>query len=171
MKCYTDGSSRANGSPECVAGWSLYIEGDTSDKDMIFYGHLSAPSSNNRGEIFGVLVLCWMLSKKCPNEHISIYTDSQYVTNSINIWRHNWKKKNYAGVKNLDLFMPIFKFWDTNKMSINWVRGHNGNHGNEIADMYCGLGADKDVIVSKEKRIYYMDSDRVLNDIKEGTFR
>jgi ribonuclease HI len=167
LEIYTDGSSRNNGAPNCTAGWSSIIR-NLNGTDFVRYGHLEAPSSNNRGEIFGVYYVCWLLKpypELLKETTIKFYSDSQYVVKSINEWRHNWKKKNYSGVKNADLFVPLFDFWDTRKnLSIEWVRGHNGNEYNEIADYYAGAGADKlDLSCNTENRVIsYVNSKEII---------
>lgn len=109
-------------------------------KTYIRYGHLPAPSSNNRGEIYGVLYAMQMLKHR-KDWRIEIYSDSQYVVKSINEWRHKWKLYNYDGIKNEDLLVPLFNAWDEhNNASIKWVKGHIGIRGNELSDEYAGLG-------------------------------
>ena len=135
---HTDGSSLHNGKPNCIGGWSAVIE--VAGKLNVRYGHLLPPSSNNRGEIFGVLYTMLTFKDK-PNWDIQIYSDSQYVCKSINEWRFKWAKSNYEGVKNADLLVPLFNLWDeVGNAKINWVKGHAGNLGNERADEFAGCG-------------------------------
>lgn len=145
LQVWTDGSSKDNGKPHCVAGWSaVFMMGK---KTYIRYGHLSAPSSNNRGEIYGVLYT--MMSFKAKTDwDIEIFSDSQYVVKSINEWRHGWKRNKYEGIKNPDLFIPLFKAWDEHgRAKISWVKGHAGVRGNELADEYAGCGTKKSNIL------------------------
>lgn len=138
IEIYTDGSSIDNGKPTCVGGWScvFYI----GKKMYVRYGHLTAPSSNNRAEITGVLYAITTLQDKPWS--ITIHSDSQYVVKGINEWRHNWKKKNYDGVKNIDLLLPLYNAWDKHgSAKIEWVRGHIGISGNETADKYASYGS------------------------------
>lgn len=136
---WTDGSSIDNGKPQCVGGWSaVFMMGS---KKYIRYGHLPAPSSNNRGEIYGVLYTM-MLFKEKKDWEIQIRSDSQYVVKSINEWRHKWKLSKYQGIKNPELLIPLFDAWDEHgNATINWVKGHAGTYGNELADEYAGMGS------------------------------
>lgn len=87
-----------------------------------------------------------------------MYSDSQYVVNSINEWRHKWKRSNYAGVKNGDLLIPLFEAWDEHgNAKITWVKGHVGTPGNELADRYAGMGSKNEV---------YPEYKDLNNDIK-----
>jgi ribonuclease HI len=157
---WTDGSSHHNGKPNCVAGWSaVFMMGK---KTYIRYGHLPAPSSNNRGEICGVLYAIQTFNHRKDWE-LEIYSDSQYVVKSINEWRRKWKLHNYVGIKNEDLFVPLFNAWDEHgNASISWVRGHTGVRGNELADEYAGMGSNNEhLFVSNDaydiKRIEWIE--------------
>lgn len=160
LDVWTDGSSKDNGKPSCVAGWSAAFM--MGQKTYIRYGHLEAPSSNNRGEIMGVLYTILQFKHK-KDWQIQIQSDSQYVVKSINEWRHKWKKSNYEGIKNPDLLIPLFDAWDEHgNASIKWVKGHAGIHGNELADEYAGYGTmNFDAEISNEaydvKQIIYRD--------------
>lgn len=160
---WTDGSSMHNGKPNCFAGWSaVFMMGD---KTYIRYGHLSPPSSNNRGEIMGVL-FAMMLLKHKKDWKLEIYSDSQYVVKSVNEWRHKWKRNNYQGIKNPDLLIPLFNAFDEHgNATIQWVKGHAGIRGNELADEYAGLGMQNydrtmsndvyDIMMINERKINY----------------
>jgi ribonuclease HI len=147
---YTDGSSHHNGKPNCYAGWScvFYLGG----KMYVRYGHLTAPSSNNRGEIMGVLFAIDMLRDK--PWALKFHSDSQYVVKSINEWRQKWKKTNYDGVKNADLLVPLFNSWDAHgNAKIEWVRGHIGVKGNEIADEFAGYASSNTKLEKADERV------------------
>lgn len=134
---HTDGSSMFNGKPECYGGWSAVY--DFGGKTYIRYGNLPVPSSNNRGEAYGVLYTM-MQFKHRPDWKIKFVSDSQYVVKTLTEWRDSRKNgpEHYA---NPDLFIPLYKAWDEHgNASISWVRGHTGHPGNELADLYAGLG-------------------------------
>jgi ribonuclease HI len=163
IQVWTDGSSHKNGKPDCVAGWSaVFMMGK---KTYVRYGHLPAPSSNNRGEIYGVLYSL-MRFKERKDWELDIYSDSQYVVKSINEWRHKWKRHDYVGIKNEDLFVPLFNAWDEHGNSkINWVRGHTGVRGNELADEYAGMGTrqDRTVVMNDAYDIRFIEYGSNLN--------
>ena len=71
--------------------------------------------------------------------NIIIYTDSKYLMNGINTWIHDWKKNNWKtssnkGVKNVDLWQIIDELNSNHSIKWNWVKGHSGNPGNDMAD-------------------------------------
>jgi ribonuclease HI len=169
LECFTDGSSHGNGKPHCTGGWSFvtWIE----NRLVVRYGHLPAPSSNNKGEIAGVLYGVHKFGD-IPGLQLDFYSDSQYVVKSINEWRHKHKTSNYAGIKNPEMLIPLYTKWDScsAKCQISWVKGHESfqglktrfpnmdlekikriHKGNEAADEYCGLGsANKDRSINNE---------------------
>lgn len=151
LEVWTDGSSIANGKPNCVGGWSAAFM--MGNKKFVRYGHLPAPSSNNRGEIGGVLFTMLTFGAKKDWE-IQIYSDSQYVVKSINEWRFGWKRNKYEGIKNPDMFIPLFEAWDKHgNAKISWVKGHAGTYGNELADEYAGYGS-KNLDMSISNDVY-----------------
>lgn len=157
VSVYTDGSSIGNGKPTCTGGWScvFFLHG----KMYVRYGHLSPESTNNRAEITGILYAIDLLRDK-PTWQPTVHSDSQYCVKSINEWRHKWKRNGYEGLKNSDLLIPLFEMWDHHgNAKIEWVRGHNGDPGNEMADEYAGLGSRN---IKREK-----SSDKV--DIRMAT--
>ena len=67
-----------------------------------------------------------------------IFTDSQLLVNTCNIWRHNWKQKEWkkkkGEIKNLDLVLKIDELLNRYEIKIEWVKAHNGNEWNELVD-------------------------------------
>lgn len=137
INVYTDGSSKGNGKPECVAGWSFVSMLDKHK--FVRYGHIPATASNNIGEIMGVLYGTLLYAD--TDVALRFHSDSKYVVNSINTFRHKHALTDYAGIKNTDLLIPLYTAWDkSNRHMIKWVKGHAGDVGNELADEYAGLG-------------------------------
>ena len=70
---------------------------------------------------------------------IKLYTDSQYVKNGITEWIINWKKNgwktaNKKKVSNKELWIELDENVSFHNVEWFWVKGHSGNHYNEIAD-------------------------------------
>lgn len=134
---YTDGSVQHNGKPEGYAGWAMVS--DQPGKLYVRYGHMAPTSTNGRGEIGGVLYALALMWKS--NLNLRIISDAQYVIRSINEWRHKHKATGYQGIKNQDLLEPLYHLWDAHgKSTIEWVKGHSGVRGNEIADVWADHG-------------------------------
>ncbi|MCI7552150.1 MAG: ribonuclease HI [Actinomycetaceae bacterium] len=70
-----------------------------------------------------------------------IRADSSYVINSMTKWAPNWRRKGWRKadgkpVQNKELIETLLNLYEarTGKTDIEWVRGHNGDAGNELAD-------------------------------------
>lgn len=77
-----------------------------------------------------------IVKEKCA---VEVFTDSKYVMDGITTWIHNWKAKGWKTaakkpVKNEDLWRELDAVVATHDVSWNWVKGHNGDYHNEIAD-------------------------------------
>lgn len=141
IKIYSDGGSNPHKGK--TAGWAVAIAplGEGTQWN-VFYGYLPPPSTNNIAELLGVinsLKILWKFSgmgaRRIPDA--IIHSDSQYALKSVLEWRPKWE---YQGMpeKNADLFLELFKYYDLVcsicKIELKWVKGHNGDEGNEIAD-------------------------------------
>lgn len=73
-------------------------------------------------------------------DECEIYTDSEFWINVITkwslIWEANgWQKK--GGIKNLDIVQEVCPLYRKSKAKLTWVRGHNNDPGNEMADEWA----------------------------------
>lgn len=99
----------------------------------------------------------------CPADaHLIIWTDSNYVKQGITEWIHGWKKKNWKDVKNPDLWQKLDAVCTGRNIEWNWIKGHAGHPGNEMADQLANLGADKTA-----KELKQPQSATVSQDIKK----
>jgi ribonuclease HI len=81
-------------------------------------------------------------------EPMIIESDSQYAIKCASEWLPGWKRKGWktatgAPVKNLDLVQAIDRVLAdrSGPVRFRWVRGHVGNHFNELADTLAGEAA------------------------------
>ena len=85
-------------------------------------------------ELSGVLEgLRWF---KEPS-NIIIYSDSQYIVNSINNGSaRKWFQEQDYSKKNLDIWIEILDLIDWHEnVEFKWVKGHAGNVNNCVADL------------------------------------
>lgn len=82
------------------------------------------------------------------SEPMIIESDSQYAIKCASEWLPGWKRKGWktatgAPVKNLDLVQAIDRELAerAGPVRFRWVRGHVGNHFNEVADTLAGEAA------------------------------
>jgi len=92
-------------------------------------------TTNNRMELMAILNAIKHGLDLRANK-INIFTDSQYCQKAFDSWMGNWAKKGWKNKKNVDIFKELIHLKTSNKGRINivWVRGHNGNEYNELAD-------------------------------------
>ncbi|MCP4355051.1 MAG: ribonuclease HI [Proteobacteria bacterium] len=136
---YTDGACSGNPGK---GGWGAVITYGDYEK-RINGGELE--TTNNRMELTAVIEALTLLDRPCE---IELYTDSQYVMKGATEWIHGWKKKNFGQgtakeVKNIDLWLLLDKAMKRHRINWHWVKGHNGNKYNEIADQLAVSGIPK----------------------------
>ncbi len=140
VKIYTDGSSRGNPGP---GGFGTVL---------IFGGHEKHLSrgfertTNNRMEIMAALEGLRALKEPCA---VTIYSDSQYLVNAMTKgWLEGWKRNGWAKknrkeeLKNVDLWKELDAAVRDHKVEWVWVRGHAGDHYNEVCDRLATDAAD-----------------------------
>lgn len=93
-------------------------------------------TTNNRMEMRAAIEALRALKK---SSEITIYTDSKYVMDGITTWIVSWKKNNWRTanrkpVKNADLWQDLDAEVARHKIKWVWVKGHAGNHYNELVD-------------------------------------
>lgn len=88
-------------------------------------------------------VIAALSALKRPSR-VTLYSDSQYVTNGA-LWLSKWAKKGWRTsenkpVKNRDLWELIAALMAIHDVTMKWVKGHNGNPENEVCDQLAGKG-------------------------------
>lgn len=94
-------------------------------------------STNIRMEGFAIIEAL----KDAKGEEATIYTDSEFWINVITKWslaweKNGWKKKG-GEIKNLDIVQAVCPLYRGSSAKLVWVRGHNKNEGNELADQWA----------------------------------
>ena len=51
-------------------------------------------------------------------------------------WRRGWTKKG-GEIKNIDIVQALFALYTASQADLRWVRGHEGDEGNELADEWA----------------------------------
>ena len=139
---YTDGSASYR---DKTGGWAF----------VVFCKHKIIHSANGtlkdtttgRAELEAMLqALTWLTSQKHVGSSY-VRTDSKYVKRGATEWIHGWETRGWTTVegkevKNRDLWEQISPLVEEMPfpLKIQWVRGHSGIYGNEVADHLAGLG-------------------------------
>lgn len=141
---YTDGSSRGNPGP---GGYGVVMVWGNSQKELSAGYRLT---TNNRMELMAVVAALQSLTRK--NIPLTIYTDSQYIVNSIEKkWLNGWIKTGFkGGKKNKDLWMKYNELSKDFTIRIKWVKGHADNTFNNRCDELATNAADgKNLLVDE----------------------
>ncbi len=138
---YTDGACKGNPGP---GGWGVLLKSGTTEKEL-FGGELG--TTNNRMELLAVIEALTALKRPCA---VRLHVDSQYVLKGITEWIAGWKAKGWRTstkqpVKNVDLWQRLDALvaGSGHQIEWRWVRGHDGDPGNERADALANMGVEK----------------------------
>jgi ribonuclease HI len=135
LTIYTDGASRGNPGR---GGYGAILQWGGKEKELSEGYRLT---TNNRMELLAVIKALDVLTRE--GLEIQIFTDSEYVVNSIEKgWVFGWEKKNFAGKKNMDLWQRFLKLYRRHHIKMNWVKGHASNAMNNRCDVLATRAAD-----------------------------
>ena len=112
----------------------------------------SPSATNNQAELLAVICALSKAKELMGLTNVTVYTDSNYVVGSfqdgVEKWRKNdWKRldgKPIVHRPQWELIESLKKELEGRGVSVNliWVKGHNGDHSNEIADLYSVIGSN-----------------------------
>jgi len=141
IEIYTDGACKGNPGP---GGWGALLKSEGMQKEL-FGGELG--TTNNRMEMLAVIEALTALKRPCQ---VILHVDSQYVLKGMTEWLPGWKARGWKTaakqpVKNVDLWQRLDALVNGagHVIEWRWVRGHNGDPGNERADALANLGVSQ----------------------------
>lgn len=131
---YTDGSCSPNPGP---GGFSVI-----KNMQPHIAGH-EMNSTNIRME--GQALIAAM--KDAAGEECEIFTDSEFWINVITKWAPGWEAKDWkkkgGEIKNLEIVKEAYELYQNSQAVLTWVRGHEGDPGNELADEWANIARTK----------------------------
>lgn len=126
---YTDGSASPNPGP---GGFAVI-----KDLKPHILGSEDGQTTNIRMEGRALIAAL----KDSAGQDCQIYTDSEFWINVITKWAPGWRakgwKKKSGPIKNLDLVQEALEAYEASQAKLVWVRGHEGDEGNELADEWA----------------------------------
>ncbi|MDB4044087.1 ribonuclease HI [Emcibacteraceae bacterium] len=133
---YTDGACSGNPGP---GGWGALLIYADHQKEIM---EGAFETTNNRMELTAAIEALKALSEPCT---VILHTDSTYVKDGITKWIDNWKNNGWRTaakkpVKNADLWKDLDLAVKQHTIEWKWVKGHNGDAGNERADELANIG-------------------------------
>jgi ribonuclease HI len=114
---HTDGACKGNPGR---GGWAAIIQ--QNGRQRVLSGN-DSHTTNNRMEMMAAIK---GLEAIDPSARIVLNSDSTYVVNTMT---KGWKRK-----ANHDLWEKLDRLAAERQIEWRWVRGHNGDPGNEMAD-------------------------------------
>ena len=126
---YTDGSCDPNPG---TGGFAVIKQ-----MEAAVLGGEPYPTTNIRME--GLAIIAAL--KDADGQPCEIFSDSEFWIKVITIWslpwqKNGWKKKG-GEIKNLDIVQAVCPLFKASKAKLTWVRGHNNDPGNELADHWA----------------------------------
>ena len=127
---YTDGACSGNPGP---GGWGAVLEYNGRRREL---SGGEKETTNNRMELLAAISALSALKEPCA---VTLYTDSQYFSNAINLgWLREWKRRGWrrkdGALKNPALWQQLDALLETHRVKVVWVKGHAENEGNNRCD-------------------------------------
>ena len=126
---YTDGSASPNPGP---GGFAVIKNGAPH-----ILGSEDGETTNIRME--GLAIAAAL--EDADGAEAEIFTDSEFWINVITKWAPGWEakgwKKKGGEIKNLDIVKHVYPLYTRSRATLTWVRGHEGDEGNEMADEWA----------------------------------
>lgn len=136
---YTDGACSGNPGP---GGWAAILSCMGREKEL---SGGERGTTNNRMELRAVIEALSALKEPCE---VELWTDSQYIARAINEgWLAGWKRRGWrrkeGELKNPELWQRLDALLGEHKVTVNWLRGHDGQEQNERCDALAVAERDK----------------------------
>ena len=141
---YADGACSGNPGP---GGWGCLIKSHSGDSSPIIHrsSHFNKDTTNNRMELMGLMAIFdYFLLGAHPAGFVSLKLDSEYALKGLFEWLPGWRAKGWRTaskkpVANAEIWQMIDNKYATLlargfTFEPHWVKGHNGDAGNEEVD-------------------------------------
>lgn len=151
IQIYTDGACRGNqsGVPNIGAWAYILLWGDKKKSNA-----WAVPNTtNNRMELQAAIEALGALKPAAKLMSITLHSDSQYLVRGYTEWLPGWKAKNFAGVKNPNLWRQLDLLGrQFPGLKFQYVPGHSDIDWNNEADYLCNAAMDVYIQEHKEEK-------------------
>lgn len=115
---------------DSVARWDFY--------------ECSPNSTNNKMALAGAIGALEWIRRQWQHAHVRYVSDSEYLVKGMNEWVPQWQARGWrrktGALENAELWQKLVQVQAHHTVDWRWVRGHNGDPGNERADALANLG-------------------------------
>ncbi len=140
---YTDGAASGNPGP---GGYGVVL---ISGKHRLEKSDGFRLTTNNRMELMAVII--GLEALKIPGSKVTVYTDSKYVSDSIEKgWVFQWETKGFRKKKNPDLWIRFLKAYRKHSVRFVWIKGHSNIVENEVCDRLAVDAYSKGPLIEDE---------------------
>lgn len=154
---YTDGAASGNPGP---GGYGVVLK---SGKHRLEKSEGFRLTTNNRMELLAVIK--GLEALKIPNSRVVVYTDSRYVSDSVEKgWVFQWESKDFKKKKNPDLWKRFLQVYRKHKVRFVWIKGHASNTENELCDRLAVEAYKKDTLAEDEGYNPENEEELLFND-------
>ncbi len=144
---FTDGS--CNNTTHDKGGFGIVI---INGSTRYFHGGSFTNTTSARMEIRAIIKALELCKK---GDEVEVYSDNRYAVNALKErWVFRWQTQNFRDIQKPDGLRANADLWRMfldqycrleGKVELKWVKGHNGNHYNETADMLANQGAHREI--------------------------
>ncbi|KAA1466380.1 RnaseH-domain-containing protein [Dentipellis sp. KUC8613] len=138
---YTDGACFNNGKENARCGAGIWIAHNHPRNRSI---RIPGPQQTNQvGELVAIAEAVRQTENFAP---LTIKSDSKYSINGLTKHLQEWEDRGWIGIRNSIFFRVAATLlrMRTATTKFKWVKGHNGEPGNEQSDEKAKEGAEKD---------------------------
>ena len=149
----TDGAAKGNGAGTGASSWAFVVYNENQQR--LGSKSKAYPKehrlTNNAMEAQAILEAMKWLAK--GERGATIYSDSNYMVQTINTWMHGWAangwtKKSKGEIQNLEIIKEIYQLQQQLNVRLIHVKGHQtGNSfeatSNREADALCNCACDE----------------------------
>lgn len=137
---HCDGSCLGNPGPAAWGAVILHPDGIEAEHNG-FIGH----GTNQVAELTAAIEA---LKHTPEGSEVHLISDSEYLIKGLKVWLDGWVRKNWRTstgkpVANETLWHQLLALRNARRVFPRWVRGHNGNPGNERADQLARVAMDE----------------------------
>jgi ribonuclease HI len=141
-----------------VGGWAC-VQTDPTGCTWHCRADSHPRTTNNRMELEAAIAALRALEEPC---RVRLFLDSQYVQRGITEWLPEWKSRDWRGrdgrrIKHRRAWQRLDRQLQRHHVTCQWIRGHAGHEGNELADQLARQAATerRELITTLPRRPFH----------------